>query len=117
MTADGKHDTVNRKGASISSMVDMDRIDRLRAEVVSIMVGGHTLLEGDPRLTVISEQLKQDRLQHGLSANPIMVGVVTKPVGRVYNPSNLIGFARFNQDAMVVHLRRTIGEDILVDGI
>ena len=78
MTADGKTDTVHRHGATISSAKDKERVERLRSEVDAIMVGGHTLLNDDPRLTVKSEQLRQDRLQRGLSANPIKVGVVTK---------------------------------------
>jgi riboflavin biosynthesis pyrimidine reductase len=59
-------------------MKDKERDDRLRAEVDAIIVGGHTLLDDDPRLTVKSEGLRQERLQRGLSANPIKVGVVTK---------------------------------------
>jgi 2,5-diamino-6-(ribosylamino)-4(3H)-pyrimidinone 5'-phosphate reductase len=78
MTADGKTDTVNRRGATISSVEDKERVDRLRADVDAIMVGGRTLLEDDPRLTVRSEQLRQERLQRGLNPNPIKVGVVTK---------------------------------------
>jgi len=42
------------------------------------MVGGRTLLQDDPRLTVKSGLLRQERLDRGLSANPIKVGVVTK---------------------------------------
>lgn len=76
-TADGKTDTVYRKGASISSIEDMERVDHLRAEVDAIMVGGRTLLDDDPRLTVKSEQLRRERIQRGQSANPIKIGVVT----------------------------------------
>jgi 2,5-diamino-6-(ribosylamino)-4(3H)-pyrimidinone 5'-phosphate reductase len=78
MTADGKTDTIERRGTTISSIEDKARVDILRAGVDAIMVGGRTLLEDDPRLTVKSEQLRQERLQRGLSANPIKVGVVTK---------------------------------------
>lgn len=78
MTADGKTDTVNRHGATISSTEDKERVEKLRSEVDAIMVGGHTLLNDDPRLTIKSGQLRQERLDRGLSANPIKVGVVTK---------------------------------------
>jgi len=80
MTADGKTDTVNRRGATISSVEDKERVDKLRADVDAIMVGGRTLLEDDPRLTIKSGQLRQERTQRGLSANPIKVGVVTKAI-------------------------------------
>lgn len=78
MTADGKTDTVSRSGASISSKEDMERVDQLRAEVDAVMVGGRALLNDDPRLTVKSEKLRQERLQRGLSPDPIKNGVVTR---------------------------------------
>jgi 2,5-diamino-6-(ribosylamino)-4(3H)-pyrimidinone 5'-phosphate reductase len=77
MTADGKIDTFERKGASISSQSDKERVDRLRAESDAVMVGGKTLLDEDPRLTVKSELLRADRVARGLSPNPVKVGVVT----------------------------------------
>jgi len=78
MTADGKIDTFARKGAAISSARDKERVDRLRAEADAVMVGGRTLLNEDPKLTVKSEELREERVQHRLSPNPIKVGVVSK---------------------------------------
>jgi 2,5-diamino-6-(ribosylamino)-4(3H)-pyrimidinone 5'-phosphate reductase len=78
MTADGKIDTFERKGAAISSARDKERVDKLRAESDSILVGGRTLLDEDPKLIVKSESLRAERLAHGLSANPMKVGIVTK---------------------------------------
>lgn len=78
MTADGKIDTFERKGAAISSPRDRERVDRLRAEADAIMVGGKTLLDEDPKLTVKSEALRAARLARGLSPNPLKVGVVTE---------------------------------------
>jgi len=77
MTADGKTDTIARKGTAISSAFDMERVDRLRAESDAVMVGGHTLLGDDPRLTVKSADLRAVRLSRGLEENPLKVGVVT----------------------------------------
>ena len=77
MTADGKIDTFARKGAAISSQRDKERVDQLRAESDAIMVGGRTLLDEDPKLTVKSEALRTERVARGLSPNPIKVGVVT----------------------------------------
>jgi 2,5-diamino-6-(ribosylamino)-4(3H)-pyrimidinone 5'-phosphate reductase len=77
MTADGKIDTFERKGAAISSKRDKERVDELRASADGILVGGKTLLEESPKLTVKSEALREDRVQRGLSPNPIKVGVVT----------------------------------------
>jgi 2,5-diamino-6-(ribosylamino)-4(3H)-pyrimidinone 5'-phosphate reductase len=78
MTADGKIDTFERKGSAISSQSDKERVDQLRASADAIMVGGRTLLDEDPKLTVKSELLRAERVTRGLSPNPIKVGIVTK---------------------------------------
>jgi 2,5-diamino-6-(ribosylamino)-4(3H)-pyrimidinone 5'-phosphate reductase len=77
MTADGKIDTFERKGAAISSRQDKQRVDELRASADGILVGGKTLLDEQPKLTVKSEALREERIQRGLSPNPIKVGVAT----------------------------------------
>ncbi|MEO5954004.1 MAG: dihydrofolate reductase family protein [Chloroflexia bacterium] len=78
VTVDGKIDTVERNGATISSERDKARVDRLRAETDAIMVGGHTLLREDPGLTVKSPELRAWRSERGMPENPIKVGVVSK---------------------------------------
>ena len=78
MTVDGKIDTFARKGAAISSPRDKQRVDQLRAESDAVLVGGKTLLDEDPKLTVKSEALRTERVAHGLSPNPLKVGIVTK---------------------------------------
>jgi 2,5-diamino-6-(ribosylamino)-4(3H)-pyrimidinone 5'-phosphate reductase len=78
MTADGKIDTFARNGAAISSARDKERVDRLRAETDAVMVGGKTLLDEDPKLTVKSEALREERIKRGLTPNPVKVGIVTE---------------------------------------
>jgi 2,5-diamino-6-(ribosylamino)-4(3H)-pyrimidinone 5'-phosphate reductase len=78
MTADGKIDTFERKGAAISSPEDKQRVDELRAAADGILVGGRTLLEEQPRLTVKSEALREGRVRQGRSPNPVKVGVATR---------------------------------------
>lgn len=78
VTADGKMDTFERKGAGISSATDKARVLRLRAEADAVMVGGHTLLDEDPKLTVKTAQLREERTARGMTENPIKVGVVTQ---------------------------------------
>jgi 2,5-diamino-6-(ribosylamino)-4(3H)-pyrimidinone 5'-phosphate reductase len=78
MTADGKIDTFERRGAAISSDRDKERVDQLRADADAIMVGGRTLIDEDPKLTVKSDGLREERVARGLSPNPIKVGIVTK---------------------------------------
>jgi 2,5-diamino-6-(ribosylamino)-4(3H)-pyrimidinone 5'-phosphate reductase len=77
MTADGKIDTFERKGSAISSARDKARVDELRAAADGILVGGRTLLDESPKLTVKSEALREGRVRRGLSPNPIKVGVAT----------------------------------------
>src|SRR5215203_70782 len=78
VTADGKIDTVERRGATISSQADKARVDRLRAESDAVMVGGYTLIREDPGLTVKSPELREWRREQGRPENPIKVGIVSK---------------------------------------
>ena len=78
MTTDGKIDTFQRKGSAISSPRDKERVDQLRAGADAVMVGGRTLLNEDPKLTVKSEALRAERVERGLPPNPMKVGVVTQ---------------------------------------
>jgi 2,5-diamino-6-(ribosylamino)-4(3H)-pyrimidinone 5'-phosphate reductase len=77
MSADGKIDTAARRGAAISSPADRARVDRLRAGVDAILVGGRTLVQEDPKLTVKSAHLRAERKAHLQEENPVKVGVVS----------------------------------------
>ncbi|GAB4504255.1 MAG: 2,5-diamino-6-(ribosylamino)-4(3H)-pyrimidinone 5'-phosphate reductase [Anaerolineales bacterium] len=77
MTADGKIDTIERRGAAISSPRDKERVDRLRAEADAVMVGGNTLRHEDPKLTVKSADLRAWRERRGLPPNPAKVGIAS----------------------------------------
>jgi 2,5-diamino-6-(ribosylamino)-4(3H)-pyrimidinone 5'-phosphate reductase len=78
MTADGKIDTSARQGAKISSDHDWVRVDQLRAQVDAVMVGGKTLLKEDPRLTVKSPDLRQQRRMEDCPENPAKVGIISQ---------------------------------------
>ncbi len=77
MSADGKIDTYQRQGTTLSSPEDKARLDRLRAGVDAVMVGGRTLLNEDPKLTVKSEELRAERKRLGQVENPAKVGIAT----------------------------------------
>ncbi|MFC2028934.1 2,5-diamino-6-(ribosylamino)-4(3H)-pyrimidinone 5'-phosphate reductase [Chloroflexota bacterium] len=77
MSLDGKTDTFQRKGALISSDLDIDRVDRLRASNDAIMVGGRTILGDDPRLTIKTQSFRNERVAKGLAQNPIKIGIIT----------------------------------------
>ena len=78
-SVDGKIDSVERRGAAMSSERDRARVDALRASVDAVMVGGRTLLQEDPRLTVRSAELRAGRAVRGEPENPAKVAVVTRP--------------------------------------
>jgi 2,5-diamino-6-hydroxy-4-(5-phosphoribosylamino)pyrimidine 1'-reductase len=109
VTADGKTDTVSRKGAAISSAEDLDRVDQLRASVDAIMVGGRTLLENDPRLIIRSKALQNDRIQRGLSPNPVKVGVITR--ASIKSNSR---FLTFGPAQIIIFTTRQTGQDDLI---
>jgi 2,5-diamino-6-(ribosylamino)-4(3H)-pyrimidinone 5'-phosphate reductase len=124
VTADGKTDTIARKSTSISSDDDMERVDRLRAQSDAVMVGGHTLLGDDPRLTVKSADLRSERLSHGLEENPIKVGVVTNAALRedsrflTTGPARRIIFTTTQTDEVqVARLRRCGVQVFATDGL
>jgi 2,5-diamino-6-(ribosylamino)-4(3H)-pyrimidinone 5'-phosphate reductase len=83
-TADGKIDTVERRGARISGSADTARVDRLRAGADAIMVGGHTLLDEDPRLTVRDPDLIAERVAAGRPGQPNKIGIASaiQPAGQ-----------------------------------
>ena len=78
---DGKIDTAERRGAAISSERDRHRVDALRASVDAVMVGGRTLVDEDPRLTVKSAALRAERRARGLPDNPAKVAVASGLLG------------------------------------
>ena len=121
MTADGKIDTFRRTGAAISSARDKERVDRLRAEADAVMVGGRTLLDEDPKLTVKSEALRQERLERGLSPNPIKVGVVSEADLRpdsqflTTGPAKIVIFTTRRTSNHHASLLESFGVDVYID--
>jgi 2,5-diamino-6-(ribosylamino)-4(3H)-pyrimidinone 5'-phosphate reductase len=97
VTADGKIDTFERRGARISGAADTARVDRLRAEADAVMVGGHTLLGEDPRLTVRDPALADQRRREGREPQPMKVAAVSR-IGPPGGPDSLPAASRFLTD-------------------
>jgi 2,5-diamino-6-(ribosylamino)-4(3H)-pyrimidinone 5'-phosphate reductase len=120
MTADGKIDTYERKGSAISSPRDKERVDRLRAESDAVLVGGLTLLDEDPKLTVKSEALRAERVARGLPPNPVKVGVVTiasvKPDSQFLNsgPARVVIFTTDQTSNDQLETLRARGAEVFV---
>jgi 2,5-diamino-6-(ribosylamino)-4(3H)-pyrimidinone 5'-phosphate reductase len=121
MTADGKIDTFERKGAAISSARDKARVDELRAGADAILVGGKTLLAEQPKLTVKSEALREGRVRRGLSPNPIKVGVVTEadiPLESDFiqaGPARVVIFTTSQSSISQLETLRARGVEVFVD--
>src|SRR5260221_10700423 len=105
-SGDGKIDTLEGGGAAISSERDRHRVDALRASVDAVMVGGHTLVDEDPRLTVKSAELRAERVSRGLPENPAKVAVASQlglldPRGRfvTVGPARIIVFTAAHASA------------------
>lgn len=120
MSLDGKTDTVQRRGAAISSAIDRERVDRLRADCDAVMVGGHTLLDEDPRLTVKSDALQAQRLSRKMPAQPAKVGIVSRavlrPDSRFLNdgPAQVFIFTTDQTDAAQIAFLRQRGVQVSV---
>ncbi len=119
-TADGKIDTFERRGAAISSARDKERVDELRASADAIMVGGRTLHDEDPKLTVKSEALRNERMRRGLSANPAKVGIASrlelKPdsVFLNFGSAKILLFTTQKTDPEQIDLLRSHGAEVFV---
>jgi 2,5-diamino-6-(ribosylamino)-4(3H)-pyrimidinone 5'-phosphate reductase len=85
------------------------------------MVGGKTLLDEDPRLTVKSEVLRSERVARGLSPNPLKVGIVTKadigPDSTFLNtgPSDIVIFTTRQTSKAQVSFLKSRGVSVYVD--
>jgi 2,5-diamino-6-(ribosylamino)-4(3H)-pyrimidinone 5'-phosphate reductase len=120
MTADGKIDTFERRGAAISSRRDKDRVDELRAGADAVLVGGKTLLEESPKLTVRSEALREARVRRGVPPNPIKVGVVSRadiPLESDFiqaGPARVVIFTTSQTSISQLEILRTQGVEVFV---
>jgi 2,5-diamino-6-(ribosylamino)-4(3H)-pyrimidinone 5'-phosphate reductase len=121
-TADGKIDTFERRGAAISSARDKERVDRLRAGADAVMVGGRTLHDEDPKLTVKSELLRAERLALGLPPNPAKVGVASqldlKPDSNFLTagPARIILFTTSHTEESQLSMLRSLNAEVFILG-
>lgn len=122
-TADGKIDTYERHGAAISSARDRERVDRLRADSDAIMIGGRTLHDEDPHLTVKSAVLRAKRIARGLPENPAKVAVASqltlKPQCRFLTAGparRLLFTTAWTEDGELARLRRAGAEVFVQQG-
>ena len=119
-TADGKIDTFERRGATISSARDKDRVDRLRADADAILIGSRTLHDEDPKLTVKSQVLRAERKALGLPENPMKVAAASrlalKPEGEFLTagPARVLLFTTPQTDEGHIARLRFAGAEVFV---
>ncbi len=119
-TADGKIDTFQRRGAAISSSSDKQRVDQLRAGSDAVMVGGRTLHDEDPKLTVKSEELRLERQKSGLPPNPAKVAVASRLELKpdcsflTAGPARILLFTASQTSEAQLNLLRSSGAEVYV---
>jgi len=122
VTADGKIDTFERRGAAISSARDKERVDRLRADSDAVLIGGRTLHGEDPKLTIKSRMLRAEREALGLPSNPAKVGVASrlelKPDSSflMAGPARIMLFTTSQTSESQLALVRSCGAEVFVLG-
>jgi len=121
-TADGKIDTFERHGAVISSARDKERVDKLRAESDAVLIGGRTLHDEDPKLTIKSELLRAERTALGLSANPAKVAIASRLALNINSnfltagPSRIMLFTTSKTSESQLAMIRSSGAEVYVLG-
>lgn len=78
MSVDGKIGTPSHRSVALSTPEDRNAVDRLRAACDAIMVGGTTLRNDTPRLTVKDLALVRERIVEGRDPQPLRVAVAGK---------------------------------------
>ena len=73
VSVDGYLDDAAPRRLVLSNPADLDRVDEVRASCDAILVGANTVRRDDPRLLVRSERRRADRVDRGLTADPIKV--------------------------------------------
>ncbi|PWH12131.1 MAG: 2,5-diamino-6-(ribosylamino)-4(3H)-pyrimidinone 5'-phosphate reductase [Anaerolineae bacterium] len=119
MSVDGKIDTIERNGASISSEEDKRRVLELRAQVDAVMVGGNTLLKESPKLTVKLPELEKLRIANKLPANPAKIGIISNANGLnihgnfiTAGPARRIVFTTNQTSAEQVNVLQELGVEV-----
>jgi len=75
MTVDGYIDDSTTERLILSSTEDFDRVDEVRASCDAILIGAGTIRADNPTLQIRSVAREKERMQRGLSANPLKVTV------------------------------------------
>ena len=78
MTLDGKLSNYNKEQIKIDESGSIDMLLQARAEADAVVVGGNTLIQDDPGLSVKEEKYRKLRMKKGLTAEPAKVAIVSE---------------------------------------
>ncbi|MGC4109469.1 MAG: dihydrofolate reductase family protein [Nocardioides sp.] len=78
MSIDGYIDGASESRLMLSNDLDFDRVDQVRAGMDAILVGATTVRNDNPRLLVRDEARRRERLDQGLSEQPVKVTVTQR---------------------------------------
>lgn len=116
MSVDGKIGTPDHRSIALSTPEDRRAVDRLRARVDAIMVGGVTLRNDTPRLTVKDPRLVRQRIAEGRDPQPLRVAV-TGNILVVGRDRYTLGTKRANlQKAMTILAVRYGVKTLMLEG-
>jgi 5-amino-6-(5-phosphoribosylamino)uracil reductase len=73
MSLDGYLDDSSDTRLILSNAADFDRVDEVRASVDAILVGAGTIRRDNPRLLIRSAERQEQRIRHGMAAQPMKV--------------------------------------------
>jgi riboflavin-specific deaminase-like protein len=100
MSVDGYIDDASPARLILSSEIDADRVDEVRAGCDAILVGARTVRRDNPRLLVRSPERRIRRLARGATENPVKVTITASgdldPAARFFagNAARLVYCAR-----------------------
>lgn len=77
MSLDGKIAGRHKKQTEIAPNDDKEMLYEGRVRADAVMIGGNTLLQDDPGLTVKSAKRQKERLKKGKSKEPIKVAIIS----------------------------------------
>lgn len=96
MSADGKIASVFPGVSRFTSEADRAHMDMVRHDVDAVLIGGHTLRQANPVLTVRRPEAVAARLALGLTAQPRSVVVTATgaldPRARIFNAAGAVDF-------------------------
>ncbi len=110
MSVDGYIDDTGPARLILSSQIDADRVDEVRAGCDAILVGARTVRRDNPRLLVRSPERRIRRVARGAAENPVKVTVTATgnldPAARFFtgNAARLVYCARPALDTLTERL-------------